>query len=273
MISALEVNDSQSNRPELIDGAARAIGKSKLKRRVFEAIYKHKKRVRSVVEIAAMTKLGTTRVLQLGGQLRADHIVDQTKKDGRVAYVQKPFYQRNKAKILRLLEKPSSASKIPTKRNVAVTVRLPRLRHQRAALVHFITINDVDSFSRVRRVKSSAKSLPAKMSERQFNDGVKAIIGEPGNFKDWGGETSDLFSTRLELYGKRRRAAFGFKGPGLAGPLTPGRMGTNGDQIQRLFSEPADVFFVQHWREIRPDGGIRGAACFADEETCLVRHY
>jgi hypothetical protein len=29
-------------------------------------------------------------------------------------------------------------------------------------------------------------------------------------------------------------------------------MGKNGDQIQRLFQEDADVFFVQHWREIKP---------------------
>jgi hypothetical protein len=89
---ALEVNDSQSNRPELIVAAAEAIGRSIQKRRVFEAIYKHKKRTRSVIEIAAMTGLHTTRVLQLGGQLQGDHIVNQDKKNGRVAYVQKPFY-------------------------------------------------------------------------------------------------------------------------------------------------------------------------------------
>jgi hypothetical protein len=29
-------------------------------------------------------------------------------------------------------------------------------------------------------------------------------------------------------------------------------MGKNGDQAQRLFQEEADVFFVQHWREIDP---------------------
>ena len=29
-------------------------------------------------------------------------------------------------------------------------------------------------------------------------------------------------------------------------------MGTNGDQGLRLFQEDADVFLVQHWREIDP---------------------
>jgi hypothetical protein len=253
MTSALEVNDSQSNRPELIVGAAKAIGRSIPKRRIFEAIYTHKKRTRSVIEIAKMTQLHPTRVLQLGGQLRADHIVDQVKKDGRVAYVQKPFYQRNKQKILRLLDKPNGASKITTKRNISVSVRTTAARSSKPQpAAHYVTIDEVDSFSKVRNIRSKAKRLPESMSERQFNDGVKSIIGETGTFKDWGGETSDLFSTRLVLKGKRRKVAFGFKGPGLKKPLVPSGLGKNGDQIERLFNEPADVLFVQHWREIRP---------------------
>lgn len=253
MTSALEVSDSQSNRPDMIVGAAHAIGRSVLKRAVFEAVYKHKKRSRSVLEIAQMTGLQPIRVLQLGGQLRGDHIIDQEKKDGRIAYVQKPFYQRNKQRILRILDKPGTAGKIATRRNISVTVRVPPIRKAKAqATTHFITIDDVDSFSKVRKIKSQAKRLPASMSEREFNDGVKAIIGETGTFKDWGGETSDLYSTRLRLNGKRMRVAFGFKGPGLTVPLVPSRLGKNGDQMERLFSEPADVFFVQHWREIMP---------------------
>jgi hypothetical protein len=252
MVPALEVNDSQSNRPELIVDAAKAIGRSVQKRRVFEAIYKHKKRTRSVIEIAAMTGLSAMRVLQLGGQLQADHIVNQAKKDGRVAYVQKPFYQRNKRKILNLLDKPGNAAKIPTKRNISVFLRAPVARNPTKSDIHFITVDDVDSFSKVRRVRSATKRLPKSMSERQFNDGVKSIIGETGTMKDWGGETSDLYSTRLKLNGKRRRVAFGFKGPGLDAPLVPSRLGKNGDQMERLFSEPADVFLIQHWREIRP---------------------
>lgn len=268
MASAIEVNDSQSNRPELIVGTVHAIGRSIPKRKVFEAIYTHKTRTRSVVEIAEMTGLHTTRVLQLGGQLCADHIVNQTKKDGRVAYVQKPFYQRNKHKILRLLDKPANAAKVSTKRNHSVSVLAPPAKSYKSpqAIAHFITIDDVDSFAKVRKIRSLAKRLPGSMSERQFNDGVKAVIGETGTFKDWGGETSDLFSTRLVLNGKRRRVAFGFKGPGLKKPLVPSGLGKNGDQMERLFGEPADVLFVQHWREIMPSV-IRQMKAFAVEKA------
>jgi hypothetical protein len=97
-----------------------------------------------------------------------------------------------------------------------------------------------------------AASLPKTMTENEFKHGIQAIVGEPGEFKDWGGEKSDLYSTRLRMNGKRLAAAFAFKGPGEKGKLVPGRMGKNGDQAQRLFQEDADVFIVQHWREIDP---------------------
>jgi hypothetical protein len=41
------------------------------------------------------------------------------------------------------------------------------------------------------------------------------------------------------------------KGPAKTGPLVPGKMGKNGDQIQRLFTSPAQVFFVQYEGEIK----------------------
>ena len=54
------------------------------------------------------------------------------------------------------------------------------------------------------------------------------------------------------IAGKRVTAAFAFKGPGEPGKLTPGRLGKNGDQAQRMFQLDADVFIAQHWREIEP---------------------
>jgi hypothetical protein len=50
--------------------------------------------------------------------------------------------------------------------------------------------------------------------------------------------------------GKRVAAAFAFKGPGMKGVLVPGKLGKNGDQIQRLFVEDADLFIVQYVGQI-----------------------
>jgi hypothetical protein len=54
----------------------------------------------------------------------------------------------------------------------------------------------------------------------------------------------------VKIKGKRYATAFGFKGPGKSGKLTPGKMGKNGDQIQRLFSSTAQVLIVQYEGEI-----------------------
>jgi len=78
------------------------------------------------------------------------------------------------------------------------------------------------------------------------------ILGEPGVFKDWGGETSDLYSSHARVKGKRQRIAFAFKGPAKKGKLVPGMMGKNGDQIQRLFQEDADIYIVQYHGQIDP---------------------
>lgn len=76
------------------------------------------------------------------------------------------------------------------------------------------------------------------------------ILRLQGKFKDWGGESCDLFGTTLLIDGHRTAAAFAFKGPGKSGRLTPGKMGKNGDQLQRLAQCPAEVFLVQYWDQI-----------------------
>ncbi len=149
-------------------------------------------------------------------------------------------------------DSPRKLEKLATKRRPSFSV-LPQkvLVPTIGARVTRITVDDIGSFSAVRKTKPTG-NLPPDLSEEEFKHGVQAIIGEPGEFEDWGGEKSDLFSTRLRIKSKRVAAAFAFKGPGLKGRLVIGRMGKNGDQMPRLFQEEADVFLVQHWREIDP---------------------
>lgn len=83
------------------------------------------------------------------------------------------------------------------------------------------------------------------LTQVKGQEGMQQVLGEKGKFQDWGGEGNDLWTTRLRLGGKRRATAFAFKSGGTPGKLTPAKMGRNGDQIQRLFQSPADVFIVQ----------------------------
>jgi hypothetical protein len=76
------------------------------------------------------------------------------------------------------------------------------------------------------------------------------VIGETYDFKDWGGEKNDLYTNKLLFRGKRYHAAFALKGKATAGPLTPKKMGKNGDQLGRLFTSEAQVFFVVYHSKI-----------------------
>lgn len=83
-------------------------------------------------------------------------------------------------------------------------------------------------------------------NEDDVKELFKKIIGEKGIFKDWPGERNDLF-TYVTLNGKRQLVAFAFKGKSKKSipKLRPKDMGKHGDQVERLFSSPAEIFFVQ----------------------------
>jgi hypothetical protein len=109
--------------------------------------------------------------------------------------------------------------------------------------------------SSYRPEKSDLDAL-RNIPEREIKKAFAEIIGEPNVPKDWGGERSDLFSDRVRLDDKRIATALMFKGPAQFAPLTPAGLGKNGDQIDRLFSEPADLLILQHCHEITP--AVRG---------------
>jgi len=123
-----------------------------------------------------------------------------------------------------------------------------------------VFVDTIDSFHEVQRVKARDKKqidMLRKISEAQVKQAFAEIINEPTVPNDWGGERSDLFTTALKLGGRRITAAFAFKGPAKFHPMTMADLGKNGDQIDRLFSEPADLLILQHCHEITPP--VRGA--------------
>ncbi len=246
----IDVSDVRSNPQDQIAHAARVIGRSADCRQVFSAIYQGKKKIKKVSEIVQLTSLSRMRVLQEAGKLCNNNIARKTKMNGETAYEKDPFYTQNKKKILRLAGNKKALEKYPTKTNpklgnIAVTVvTLP----EKMVDVEKITVDDIDSFGKVKGITWNQSPLP--VDEGKFKEGLQNVIGEQGTFEDWGGEINDLFSTRLVIKGKRKNVAFGLKGKGMKGVLTPRKMGKRGDQVQRLFRSSAEVFVVQYWSQI-----------------------
>jgi hypothetical protein len=52
--------------------------------------------------------------------------------------------------------------------------------------------------------------------------------------------------------GRQVSAAWLFKGPGFPRAMDVKALGKNGDQIDRLFTEPAELLVLQHCHQIKP---------------------
>ena len=120
-----------------------------------------------------------------------------------------------------------------------------------------IHVDQIDNFALVkdysdRLTKSSLIKLK-DIPERDVKAAFAEIINEPQIPKDWGGESSDLFSSYVRVDGERKSTAFALKGPSKFRPMTTAALGKNGDQISRLFDDPADLYVLQHCHEIVND--------------------
>ncbi|WP_315831743.1 hypothetical protein [Bradyrhizobium prioriisuperbiae] len=239
------VNDIRSNPHEQIAHAVAVLKRSAGLQEMFEAICKGGAKPKTVTRLMATTGRSHVNVLQLGGKLADAQLVQKTKVGGETAYAKDRYLASKRAMIQRLIKDPKKLAKLPTKysprQSVAASVKItvPHAKIQ----IREVTVDDFDQFSKVKKIKSAPKKV---VSERAFKDGILKLIGDSGKFQDWGGEPNDLYTTKLRHRGVRRPMAFAFKGPATTGELTPKKLGKNGDQIQRLFLSPAEVFIVQY---------------------------
>ena len=108
---------------------------------------------------------------------------------------------------------------------------------------------DIEEFERMKDFQAlnadewmtTMKSIP----EQRVKESIATLLKEPVK-KDWGGEENDHFSNNVTVQGRRRTAAFLFKGPTVFKEMTPAMCGKNGDQIFRLANSGADISVVQH---------------------------
>jgi len=250
---AIDTTDVRSHAQRQIAYAVEILGRSRDRRIVFEEIYRGKKAIKTVDEIAKRIGIGRKRVLEEGLVLYKSKIVSRTRIEGRLAFVKDSFYSQHKTRILHLVtnkrarERFSARTGTVTREVTIISVPVAR----KSIDVKQLTIDEIDSFERVREVTLAPNMKASPILEETFQRGLQKILGEQGEFKDWGGEGDDLFSTRLILNGRRTTVAFGLKGRGTKGKLTPKKLGKQGDQIQRLFRAPADVFLIQYWDQIQ----------------------
>ncbi|MGH9774701.1 MAG: hypothetical protein ACRD50_07115 [Candidatus Acidiferrales bacterium] len=253
---SLQVSDSASHRRDQIANFAEILKNAPSRQTIFEAVYYGKKRTKSAGEIATATGFSQKRVTMIAKRLSRERLFDQSRErieeSNQTVYRKLDFVESNKHKIMSLARSKKQREGYHTKTNprvgvvTSVKLRVPFLPQTR-----FISIDDVDQFAKAKKIRTVPNKLtPERLPERTVKFGILRLLRELKFPKDWGGETNDIFSVKLRIHGRARRAAFALKGPSKKGTLSPGMMGKNGDQIQRLFNSPADVFFVQYEGEI-----------------------
>jgi hypothetical protein len=197
----IDVSDGRSNAPEQIEYAVQAIGRSKLRLKLFEAVYHHIG-AKSATKVAERAHMPRERVIKEIRPLVNRQIVVQERRTKDIYYSAVPLLKAHKAEIVRYANHPAKLKALATKRRTSVqvtvknavtfsTISIP----SKSFDVRQITVDDIEDFSRVEGVAGTAL-LPPSLSETKFKGGIQKIVQEPGTFKDWGGEKSDLFTTR-----------------------------------------------------------------------------
>lgn len=121
-----------------------------------------------------------------------------------------------------------------------------------------IDIQHIDSFAKVRGINhrdidryvaNGFFDRDEKTIKREFAE----IIGESFVPKDWGGETEDLFTSRMLLNGQRVPTSIIFNGPGKvkATQTRLSDLGARGDQLVRMIRvSPSKLYILQSVKPI-----------------------
>lgn len=244
------ISNPTGDHNDKIANAAKVLGRSADRKKVFSAIYQGKKKIKTVDEIAKVTGLPNKRVLEEAVKLSGAGIIGKLRQNKRTVYSKDDFYTHVKKKVLGLSNSKEKLSKFPTRVNPNGQTQILKVSFPKKIVdIKELTVDDIDNFAKVSKV-SQIIPVGKQMAEKRLKSAVQRLMKEKGIFTDWGGEMNDLYTTGLFLKGKRKSAAFAFKGKGTKGVLNPKKLGKNGDQIQRLFKSPTEVFLIQYQGQI-----------------------
>lgn len=257
----LNVSDSASHRRDQIDNLADLLENAPTRQALARAVNFGKKRFKSVGELATTLssefnkKITAKRITEIGKPLvnlafTQERIVENGRKT--TAYAKLDPHRVREALKYANNRKKRDAFYTKSRPKIKVIGTTITIKAPFKPKFKSVYVDDVQEFQKVKSVKNPLPTMsPPRLPEAVVKKGIVKLLGEELDPKDWGGEPNDIFTTRVTIKGKRKRAAFALKGPATTGPLVPGKMGKNGDQIQRLFGSPAQVFFVQYEEEIK----------------------
>jgi hypothetical protein len=214
---------------------------------VYKTIYSGGAKPKSARDIAKLTGLSEIRILQMATSMSNHGYVGKVRIDGNVKYYKYRDLVPKRDHILALARNKKRLKAVKNAKSGAITVTVNVPKPAQAIRVNLITIDDIENFTKVKKITfANANELkPKRLREKVFKYGLAKILGETGEFQDWGGEKNDLYSINLKINGKRFKSAIALKGIATKSPLTLKKLGKNANQIPHLFESTAEVFLIQ----------------------------
>lgn len=119
----LNISNPSGDRNDKIANAAKVLGRSEDRKKIFLAIYKGKKKKKTITEISNISGVSNkVRVLQETKKLCSEDIIQVANKiNGETTYQKIDFYTHNKSKIISLATNKNKLASFPTK----VSPKLP----------------------------------------------------------------------------------------------------------------------------------------------------
>lgn len=147
----IDTTDVRSHSKAQIQHALEVLGRSNDRRKVFAEIYRGRKGIKTVDEIALKTNLKRKRVLEEGLVLYKNGLIKREKVCGKFAFIKDDFYSQHKERILRLAKKKQATRGFSTTFDQktgmpAVIIKLPK--PQKPFDIKHITIDEIDSFKK-----------------------------------------------------------------------------------------------------------------------------
>src|SRR5688572_23285143 len=165
MTAPLSVSDFLSNASEQMVNGANLMSRSKPRQKIFEAIYKGQKQEKSVNEIMAKTGLTYIRVLNEAKKL--GQLVEKVRNGFRKRKELASHYK----KILSYARNKKKRESVPTKFSPRINAKSAQIRvtfAPAAAKAIPVTIEDIDSFSKAKRVAKKLGPTKEEIIKKAF---------------------------------------------------------------------------------------------------------
>jgi hypothetical protein len=232
MVARTSVINSSGDYEENIERLAKHLGKNKMRRKLFNAVYGYGKRPRSLKQIMADAGLSAQHRQQAQNQidhLAKHHLIVHQDNDGSVEdrsrrlYSKDDFVRANKTEIIKYADHPKRRANLPTKRRPAVkviqtthTITRALLKKRRHLDVLYLTADPIKN--NPLRVDAELHHVQNEIRGSKFRDNITVQHRPAANLKSLLNGLNDLNPHIIHFSGHGNKSGIAMDNASVAKP-------------------------------------------------------